>query len=178
MDKQARPLAVLNAKGVSLIEVMISIGFLSVLLIPLGEMYLASYGGAGNVGYFDQASNLAQEMMEEITSKAYEDPTAGAGSFGTEEGSRVDFDDVDDFDSYGPNTPPKDIQNNDMSAYATFSRSVTVVNVSDVGPSNLPRANLNAQTDGSTGFKLVTVTVTWDEGRQMQTLERIVANYK
>lgn len=157
-------------------EVMIAIGFLSVFVIPLSNMYLASFEGAGNVGYYDQAFNLAQDLMEEIASKPYEDPTAGAGSFGTEEASRINYDDVDDYDSYGPNTPPEDVQGNDMNDYSTFTRSVTVVNVTDVGLANMPRTSLAAQADGSTNFKLVSVTVSWFGGQQSETLERIVAN--
>jgi len=141
-------------------------------------MYLASFEGAGNVGYFDQAINLAQDLMEEITSKAFEDPTAGPGSFGAEEGSRLLYDDVDDYDGYGPHSPPKDEQGNAMANYSVFTRSVTVVNVAEVGAANMPRASLAAQTEGSTSFKRITVTVSWDGGKQVESLERIVANIK
>jgi len=167
-----------NQRGFSLVEVTMALGFLAIVLVPLSEMYLSGYEGTDDVGDFDQAFNLAQDMMEEITSKAFEDPTGGAGTFGTEEVSRINFDDVDDYDGYGPNTPPLDINGNTMNEYAGISRSVTVTNVVDVSEVNIPRVNLTAQTDGSTDFKHVVVTISWDNGLQSETLERIVSNYQ
>jgi len=167
-----------HQRGFNLIEVTIALGFLAIVLVPLSEMYLSGYEGTDDVGDFDQAFNLAQDMMEEITSKSFEDPTAGAGSFGTEEASRINFDDVDDYDGYGPNTPPLDINGNAMNEYEGITRSVAVTNVVDVSAVNIPRVNLAAQADGSTDFKYVVVTISWDSGLQSETFERIVSNYQ
>jgi len=163
--------------GFNLVEVTIALAFLAILLIPLSEMYLASYEGTDDVGTYDHAFNLAQDMMEEITSKSFEDPTAGDGSFGTEEAARSDYDDVDDYDNYGPNSPPLDIAGNVLTDYTGMSRSVAVTNVTDLNLVNMPRTSLVAQVDGSTDFKYVVVTVNWNDGKQTETLERIVSNY-
>lgn len=161
--------------GLTLIEVTIAMAVLAVLLVPLCSMFLSSYEGSDYIGQFDQAFNLAQDLMEEITSQAFEDPDAGAGSFGTEEAARLDFDDVDDYDNYGPHNPPLDSAGSALVDYSAFTRRVTVVNVTDLSVLNMPRGTLTPQADGSTEFKLITVTVQWNDGQQSQILEKVTA---
>ena len=106
-------------------------------------------------GEFD----TAKQMMEEIQSKAFEDPdqTPLFSSEGGETPPRSNFDDVDDYDNWDrspPRYPNGDLLNGmgGRPDYGDFRRKVTVENVDDVDFS-LVRG------DGTTDSKKITVTV-------------------
>ncbi|MGH9360419.1 MAG: hypothetical protein ACRD2T_00775, partial [Thermoanaerobaculia bacterium] len=79
-----------------------------------------------------------------------------AGSFGRDPGepagSRIEYDDVDDYAGYGPHQPPLDLSGLPIQGFDGFSRSVTVENVAggDFG---------RVESPGSTSFKRVVVRV-------------------
>lgn len=103
------------------------------------------------------ASLLADEMMREMRSKAFEDPQTPA-TFGPEEGTvRRNYDDVDDYDGW-TRSPPDTIEGIAMTQYAGYRIRVTVVNVtqSDLNPAVPPA-------DGSTPFKRIAVVVSSPE---------------
>jgi len=65
-----------------------------------------------------------------------------------------------------------------MVAYDHLTRSVSVENIADVGLANMPRIDYTAAVNGSSSFKLVSVTVSWNDGKQSQILRRIIADYQ
>ncbi len=101
------------------------------------------------------ATLLADDMMYEIRSKAYADDDTPA-SFGPEEVTRRDYDDVDDYDGWSK-SPPDTAEGVPIQYFNRYTRGVTVVNV---------RAdNLNAapESDGSTSYKRIAVFVSSED---------------
>jgi MSHA pilin protein MshD len=96
------------------------------------------------------AATLAQSLMDEILSEAYENPTAP--TFGPENGesTRASFNDVDDYNNWSE-APPKNLDGTSMSNLAGWSRSVSIAWVSP--------ANLNATSSTDTGIKRIIITV-------------------
>ncbi|MDH3326093.1 MAG: hypothetical protein OEM38_05170 [Gammaproteobacteria bacterium] len=162
-------------QGATILEVILALAFLAITLVPISNMLLSSYETTTTKGNYDEAFTLAQELLEEIGSKLFEEPPFGSGTFGAEELFRIDFDDIDDYNNYGPNSPPLDISSAALVDFSGYTRSASVVNLIDIGLGSTPRTDFISQINGSTGFKLVTVTVTWDGGTQKETLERIYA---
>lgn len=99
------------------------------------------------------ASIIADDLMNEIRSKAFCDP--GQPAAWAEEGtaSRVNYDDVDDYDGL-VDSPPRSIEGSALTNVQGFTCSVLVTNV--------PSTNFNAAGNfphGSTDFLKVTVSV-------------------
>lgn len=136
----------------------------SLLIIALG---IAGFGMAIPMGRDSMdkmreertALLLAKQMVEEIQSKAYEEPNLPPGSFGREEGlvARVNFDDIDDYDGLTEN-PPQYSDGNPLDGsggrpdYRNFQWVVVVDNVAD-------NDFQTVRSDGSTASKRITVTV-------------------
>jgi MSHA pilin protein MshD len=147
-----------SRRGLTLIESIAAIVVLGISIPP----FLALFREVATKSTKDTnqavAIQYANSLMEEIVSKAFEDPNLAAGSFGTEEGTRSAYDDVDDFNGLS-DSPPKRIDGSTLSDYAGFTSAVTVANVTE--------ANLGTGTaaaNGSTDFKIITVTVSWTGG--------------
>jgi hypothetical protein len=68
-----------SQKGVSFIEIMLSVLILSILLIGFTLVFPIGKNTIDNMGKRRAALSLAQQMMEEIKSQDYEE---GAGTFG------------------------------------------------------------------------------------------------
>ena len=145
-------------QGLSLIEVMVSLLIITIGIVGFG---MATPMQKDNVGAMQEeriALLLAKQMMEEIQSKAYEDPELPSGSFGQEEPApRINFDDIDDYNDWDENPPQYadgTILNgeNETPNYQEFRRQVIVENVDD--------SNYSVTRDnGTTDSKRVTVTV-------------------
>lgn len=170
---------IINHRGVTLIETTITIAFLGITIVPLTMMYNTNYLAGDDASHILIGTNLAQDLMEEIRGKNFEETS---GSFGNESGevsgyNRTAFDDVDDYDIYttwGAQSPPRDIDGSQLTDFSGFSRKVTVINIKDVS-TVIPRTDFSAQGDGTTDFKLISVTVTWDKGNQSTALKYIAA---
>ena len=140
-----------STRGVTLIELVLSIVILG---IALGTLVVGVAGETESRGALlerDRAIRLARSMMDEILAAAFEDPDETAGSFGTEEGARSTYDDVDDYDGHS-STPPVDATSTAIPGASGFARSVLVWNVDEALPSQ-------ARSDGSTGLKHIRVSV-------------------
>jgi len=109
--------------------------------------------------YQRAAMAYADNLMEEIVSKAFEDPDLPGASFGTEEGLRSAYDDVDDYDGLS-NSPPRHFDGTLLDEYAGFTRSAAVENVTAADPDPT-----TAEPDGSTDFKRIRVQVAWTGAR-------------
>ncbi|MBI1850603.1 MAG: hypothetical protein HYR85_09700 [Planctomycetes bacterium] len=143
----------MSREGFSAIEVLIGIVLLAIVLPGLLTGIFALEAGSGNARMRTLACELAEDQLDEIASKAFEDPDLPADSFGTEEAVRANWDDVDDFDGL-VRSPPTDALGGAITGASAFTRSVAVENVDDTNL-DVPVA------DGSTDIKRITVTVTW-----------------
>jgi len=147
-------------QGLSLIEVMVSLLIITIGIVGFG---MAIPVGEGNVEKMKEeriALLLAKQMMEEIQSKAYEDPNQTPVLFGLEPGENapcINFDDIDDYNDWDEN-PPQYPDGTSMDGngggpdYQDFRRQVVVENVDDSNYS-LTRDN------GTTSSKRIRVTV-------------------
>lgn len=144
-----------NNRGVTLVEAVASIIVLSIAIPPLVSLFTEVAAHDAHHTQQSVAVTYADALMEEVVSKAFEDPGEATGSFGTEEGSRAAFDDIDDFDGLS-NSPPERIDGTSLSDYSGFTRSVAVDNVTAADPDPATPA-----ADGTTEFKRIRVTVAW-----------------
>ena len=147
-------------QGLSLIEVMVSLLIISIGIVGFGMAIPMQKDNVGAMQDERIALLLAKQMMEEIQSKAYEDPNQSPVLFGLEPGEnapRENFDDIDDYDDWDKNPPQYSdgtILNgeNETPNYQDFRRQVEVKNV-DNSDYSLTRG------DGTTASKRVTITV-------------------
>lgn len=148
-----------TAQGMTLVEVAIAITVLGIAVLPLTSMYQEVALHSVDDIYQSAALTYAESLMEEIVSRPYADPDLPKGSFGTEEGSRADYDDIDDFDGLR-NSPPLRVDGTLLDDLGGFTRSARIDNVTESDPDPTTPA-----TDGSTDFKRIEVTVRWTGGR-------------
>ena len=146
-------------RGVTLVEAVAAIVVLGIAIPPLVALFTEVGMRSPDHTYQQAALAYADNLMEEIVSKEFEDPDLASGSFGTEEGIRADYDDVDDYDG-SSNSPPRHFDGTLLDEYDGFTRSVVVENVTVGDPD--PTV---AEPDGSTEFKRVRVTVAWTGAR-------------
>jgi MSHA pilin protein MshD len=146
-----------SRNGFSMTEVVVAIVVVALAAPPMMTLFHETLVRNADAHKMTMAVGLATGLMEEVLSKAFEDPEIGEGSFGAEEGSRASYDDVDDYDDLNVK-PPRDSRNNVLGRYSNFRTRVAVQNVQAADPGG------NPMLDGATDFKRVTVTVLWDNG--------------
>ncbi len=144
-----------NNRGATLIECVTAIVVLAIAIPPLVGLFREVAQHSADDTYQGVAVTYAEGLMEEIVSKAFEDPDLAGGSFGTEEGSRSAYDDIDDYDGLS-NSPPERINGTALNDYGGFTRSATVDNVLSTDPDPV-----TPEADGSTDYKRIRVTVAW-----------------
>ena len=139
--------------GFTYSEVMVSVVIISVLLIAGVRLFGGLGRGMQSNLDTDAAETLTLEMIHEIMDKHYSEPV-DAAVFGRESGegagSRLTYDDVDDFNGWSM-SPPIDRTGDSRSRYDGLTRSVAVeyVESDDFGQTS---------TDDE-GFKKVTVKI-------------------
>lgn len=144
----------------TLIEVVTSIVVLGLALPPLIALFTTVAAGGPDDTYQRAAVDYANDLLDEIASKPFEDPDLPPGSFGTEEALRSAYDDVDDYDGLS-NSPPRDFDGTPLTTYAGFTRSAEVDLVASAAP-DVVAVPLGGAT---TILKRVQVTVAWTGGR-------------
>jgi len=143
-------------RGLSLVEMAISIVLVSVMLAAALNTVGASKLGQLKISVGRQGHLLAQDLMTEILLQDYADPVDGPDSFGLSgaeaaTGDRSLFDDVDDYDGWSA-SPPQYKDGTVVSGLEGWERSVEVT---WVNPSDISQLVGNNQ-----GAKRITVTVT------------------
>lgn len=167
--------AVKNKNGMTMVELMMAVTIILVVVIPLTRVLFKSMQAAMSFGDANKAVQLAQDLLEEIKQKKWDEnePAGGgqtpAGSYsaigrdGAEtnpdttgaNGAKLTWNDIDDYDGL-IEVPPRDVNNNIIPNTQKFIRLVTVqyVNVPDGGSISVPGA-------GTTDYKQIIVTVDW-----------------
>ena len=145
--------------GATLIEAVVAIGVLGLALPPLSNLFAEVSAHTVDDTYQRMAVAYADAMMEEVVARHFEDPDLSEGSFGAEESTRTDYDDIDDYDGFAE-ASLRQLSGDALDAYGGFSRQVTVDNVTAADPDpSTPSA------DGSTAFKRIRVAVSWTTGK-------------
>jgi len=148
-----------KSKGFTLVELLIAILILGGGIFLLLTMFTTGLDGVIANQRRTQATNLAQDLMDEILGKNFDENTPDSesstapGSLGLDgenTTNRSAWDDVDDYLtlSSGEN-PPRDALNNELTLYTGFTRYASVWYVdSDLAESAI-----------STGLKRISVWV-------------------
>jgi len=141
--------------GFTLVEAVISIVLVGVLLVAAINTLGATAVSKRNIEHQALGYTLAAELMAEILSQAYEEPVDNV-AFGREAGesggSRVDWDDVDDYGGWSA-SPPQTKDDEPLDGYDQWTRSVEVAFVK---PTSLNELGAN------TGVKRITVTASFN----------------
>ena len=133
-----------SQKGATFIEIMISVVILSILMIGFIAVFSRGSRTIREMGEWRIALLLAQQMLEEIGSKDYDD----ADSYDGRDFNPPQYCDGTPMD--GTSYPP---DHNFTPYYTYFRREVAVTNVKDDDFSD------DSPADGDTDSKRITVTV-------------------
>lgn len=146
--------------GLTLAEIAVAAALVGVLMVATldgaGAVFRSRHVARQRVG----GDRLAWDLMSEIMQAAYEDPVT-SGGFGLETGesggTRVAWDDVDDYDGY-TDSPPEDRAGEAIPDASGWSRAVSVARADVSDPI--------ADEVSESGLKRITVTVTSPTGEQ------------
>ena len=154
--------------GFTLIEIVLVIVVAAVAIPSIMLLFSESVRGSAEVHQLGTASRLAQDLMEEIRTRRWDEnspdgggwtssPSATLGVVDAGETTRVRYDDVDDYAAIIGQSPPRDALDQVMSEYPGYARSVVVEYVDDAF---LPPTDPTVLTD----HKRITVTVSFAGG--------------
>ncbi len=157
-------------RGFTLIEVLIAtvIIALSIVALLAANSAFTMANGAGIE--LSTAEFLVEQIKEMTATLDVIDPEGGADMFGAEEGSLIDYDDLDDFDG-AIFSPPVDALRLPLADFAAYSQQVTV---QKVDPSNFEQ--VLAIADPRNDFVRVTVSVSYN-GREICSISWIRARF-
>jgi len=158
-----------NKKGVTLVELMITVTLILLGLIPLLKMFISAVTGTQMTGSATVADNIAKQMLAEISQKKWDEHctvkgeyislTSASDPLGTDAGEdandKTTFDDIDDYKGW-EEIPPRDLSNKPIPGYEGYQLKVDVIYVTD------PTTGVTSSTS-KTDFKQVTVTVSWQK---------------
>lgn len=117
-----------NTRGFTLIEVMFAVMLVGIAIAGLVGANIAFTRANGAGADMSTAEFLIEQIRELTSTLAVIDPQTGTGTFGPEEGSVANYDDLDDFDN-ATFSPPIDVTAANLTDFAAFSQQVTVQNV-------------------------------------------------
>lgn len=172
----------LNRRGFSLLEVLMALVVLGVGLPAIAMMFTVSIEQDVQASKENRARYLANSLISEISQRRFRESLTQKGN-GPDAGEtdgwvRTNFDDIDDYsiftDTWIEVHPPRDEAGNVITGFEEFTQKVTVDNVAAPSMAKRPRS-LATVADGSTDFKLVTVTITWDGGRRKVVAQKLFA---
>ena len=140
--------------GFTLVESALATVLVGGLLVVAMNMVGASRVTQSRFAEREQALLLAEDLLQEILARPYEDPDGGI-VFGIELGElltlRAGLDDTDDYHGYSE-SPPTDAEGNELPGAAGFTRTAKVQWVELHDPQTVAPSE--------TGVKRVVVTVT------------------
>ncbi|MFH1783662.1 MAG: hypothetical protein ABH868_02010 [bacterium] len=171
-----------NSHGLTLIEIVLAITVLVMAVIPLMKMLGDSLRGSQTFSDISIATQLAQELMEEIKSKRWDELSSLDGSpapngswpFGPDagEGTPAAYDDVDDY-----NTAPLAYDVVD----GKFTRTVEVIYVNVPHASDPATITPTLPLGTTSAYKRITITIDWtgkNPNAEPLFISTIRANYR
>ena len=169
IDSVPAPTCLLR-RAFTLVEAVVSLVIVSAMLVAALSAVGASRLSQHRTSQYSRGQLLAESLMAEILQQDYQDPNDPV-VFGCESGestsTRVDFDDVDDYNGWS-STPPVQKDGTQIASLAGWQRSVTVQWVDPADITQVQGTESNA--------KRVTVTVSCDN-KQVASLAAIRTNY-
>lgn len=170
-----------NRSGVSLVEVITAVAVLGIAIPPIVSMFTEVARHSPDDLFQNAAIHAADSLMEEIVSKAYEDPDLPPGSFGTEELLRRVYDDVDDFDGYtnaaATPTPTTAVAADAAASSSVVDSAAAILTNDTFAPyggivlsawvDNVLAADTDptvTEADGNSNYKRITVRASWSVG--------------
>jgi MSHA pilin protein MshD len=163
-------------RGFTLAEGMLAVVVLAVAVGGVMGPISASYQQTRTVTQTATSISMAQQLLDEILSKPFVDPTDLSTTLGPEadELGRASFDNIDDYHGYHDTT-----SSNASDAMKTAAGAAITWGSTDVY-SRAVTMEYRAIRDGppvaSGDYLLITVTVTMPHGRQMS-VQRMVCRY-
>ena len=147
----------MNKNAFTLVEIMIAIILVGLTITALLAANIA-FSKANSAGANLSTAEFLIDQIRECTAMLPAiDPQSGVTTFGPEEASVTQYDDIDDFDE-AEFSPPIDITGNSLTAFPAFSQKVTVQNVSTLNFEQVVA-------DHSSNFVRVTVEVFLNSGK-------------
>jgi prepilin-type N-terminal cleavage/methylation domain-containing protein len=131
----------------TLIELIITIAIAGIAILSLVTVFQEALKNMERQRGIQSANLLAEDLMNEIRSKEYVDPSTPVAAWET---NRVNFDSVDDYNNWPGESPPMTIEGVLMGNVSNFTWRAIVTNVS--------AADFNTVTNNS-DFKRITVIV-------------------
>jgi type II secretory pathway pseudopilin PulG len=171
-----------NKTGMTMVELMMAVTIILLVVVPLTKVLFKSMQGAMSFGDANKAVQLAQDLMEEIKQKKWDEnePPGGGqtleasySAIGNDAGesapavaaAKLTWDDIDDYNGLRE-FPARDSANNVIPSAMVgntprFKRAVIVryVTIPDTNPATV--VPLGA---GTTHYKEIIISVDW-EGR-------------
>ena len=180
-----------NKNGFTLLELILVI---VVLAVGLTGTLIAFTQGTQNSAYSQNmavATVLAQDLMEEIRSKCWDETAVAAAPalpcsgpvapslppLGPDGETRATYDDVDDFNalSIAPNTPPRNSQGAAMATYNIFTQKAEVCYVDpNAGVNGL---NICLAGAATSNYKKIVVTISWGVQNDQVQLTTVATNH-
>jgi len=120
----------MKKRGFTLVEIIITISLLTVVVAPIVTAFMVGMKSTDNIQKDFNMEVLAEELMNEIMSRDYED-RINYGSIGKEDGeiNRRDFDDIDDYDGFFEDYGAiSDISGDIQDQYSDYKRKVEIYN--------------------------------------------------
>ena len=150
-----------HRRGTNLTEVVIATLIVGLMLVPAMNNVGAALRSRAASASLHDGQGLAQGLMTEVLQQLYEDPDVAGQPIQTDTGegtsTRIDWDDVDDYDTWSK-SPPQDKNGNALAGYSGWTRAVIVDWVDPNNPTTVVGSDQ--------GLKKVTVTVTSPTGLQ------------
>ena len=154
----------MNKKGFTLIEVVMIIVILGIIMPGIMLYFITGVKDSAIPQKRTTAVFLAEALMEEIKSKQWDENTGvitfdstcsnASAVLGADVGeTRINFDDIDDFNLVAGVSPPQNSQGASLgTAYQSFSQTVVVIYVA--------ATDLDTSVVGSTCYKRISVSIT------------------
>ncbi len=141
-------------RGLSLVECVIATLLVSTVLVAAMQVAAVSATYQARSAQRATAQFLARALTSDISQLAYQDPVNTPVAFGRELGetaaSKVNYNDVDDFNGWSE-SPPQDRSGVVMAGMTNYTRSVAVAWVNP--------ANFSQVMGAESGVKRITITV-------------------
>ncbi len=176
-------------KGFNLIEVLLALTIFGIAVPSIGALFSFAYKEESDNTRRTQALFLAESLMSEISQRRFRESAVAPGNgpdAGEISGSdRRNFDDIDDYSifskdssysvQWGALSPPQDESGTALTDFSMFKQYVEVSNVSSPSAGPTARTDYNSQTEGTTDFKMVKITISWDNGLRKVNLFKVFA---
>ena len=133
----------IKQQGFTLVEIVIVIVMVGAMMAGMAVLFVNNVENSHRPYLRQKALAVANAFMEEIQHKKWDENSPlgggcvntgsscgtgpGAAGMGTEEATRGEYDDIDDYDTITNQSPPQDSAGNPMPDYGGFSVSVSVL---------------------------------------------------